>query len=107
MYIDDCVTGTERIMASDITEPLNLGSEESVTINQLVDIVEAIAGIRLRRVYDSGAPKGVNGRSSDNTLISQQLGWAPSVPLQVGLERTYQWIYDQMVAGRPLVAVGT
>jgi nucleoside-diphosphate-sugar epimerase len=108
MYIDDCVTGTERIMASDINEPLNLGSEESVTINQLVDIVEAIAGTRLRRTYDPGAPKGVNGRSSDNTLIADRLGWAPSIPLQVGLERTYRWIYDQMVTGREqLVAVGT
>jgi GDP-D-mannose 3', 5'-epimerase len=99
MYIDDCVTGTELIMASGIAEPLNLGSEESLTINQLVDIVEAIAGTRLRRVYDTGAPKGVNGRSSDNSLIAQQLGWAPRIPLHIGLERTYRWIYDQMVSG--------
>ena len=76
-----------------------------MTINQLVDIVEAIAGTRLRRVYDPGAPKGVNGRSSDNTRIAQQLGWAPRIPLQIGLERTYRWIYDQMVSGHEQLAI--
>jgi GDP-D-mannose 3', 5'-epimerase len=98
MYIDDCLKGTQLIAASDVEEPLNLGSDESVTINQLVDIVEEIAGVRLRRVYDLTAPKGVNGRNSDNTLIMQRLGWAPEVRLRDGLERTYRWIYDQVVA---------
>jgi nucleoside-diphosphate-sugar epimerase len=99
MYIDDCLKGTQLIMGSDIVEPLNLGSDESVTINQLVDIVEQIAGLKLKRVYDLSAPKGVNGRNSDNTLITERLGWAPGIRLRDGMERTYRWIYDQMVAG--------
>src|SRR5262245_35146031 len=97
MYVDDCVEGTHMILASDVEEPRNLGSDESVTINQLVDIVEDIAGIPLERRYDTSAPKGVNGRSSDNTLIRQCLGWAPSVRLRDGMEATYRWIYDQMI----------
>jgi nucleoside-diphosphate-sugar epimerase len=101
MYIDDCVKGTQLILASDVEEPLNLGSAESVTIDQLVDIVEDIAGITLERRYDTTAPKGVNGRSSDNTLIRERLGWAPSVRLRDGLEATYRWIYDQMSATVP------
>ena len=101
MYIDDCLEGTQLIATSDIVEPLNLGSAESVTINQLVDIVEEIAGIRLKRRYDLSAPKGVNGRSSDNTLIRERLGWAPGIALRDGLEQTYRWIYDEMVAGIP------
>jgi nucleoside-diphosphate-sugar epimerase len=96
MYIDDCLKGTQLIMDSDIEEPINLGSDESVTINQLVDIVEEIAGVRLKRRYNVEAPKGVNGRNSDNTMISERLGWAPNVALRVGLEQTYRWIYDQM-----------
>src|SRR4051812_30816149 len=88
MYIDDCIHGTKSIMASDILEPLNLGSDELVTINQLVDIVERIAGVKLRRHYKLDAPKGVRGRNSDNTLIRERLGWAPSIRLADGLERT-------------------
>ena len=88
-------------MASDsITFPINLGSSEKVTINQLVDIVEEIAGVRLKRRYNLSAPKGVNGRNSDNTLILKMLGWEPSVPLRVGMERTYRWIYDELKSGR-------
>jgi nucleoside-diphosphate-sugar epimerase len=98
-YIDDCLEGTRRIMDSDEVEPLNLGSDEMVTINQLADLVEEIAGVKLRRRYDLGAPKGVNGRSSDNTLIQARLGWAPQIRLRDGLERTYRWIYDEMVSG--------
>jgi GDP-D-mannose 3', 5'-epimerase len=97
MYIDDCLYGTLRIMESDIREPLNLGSSELVTINQLVDIVEEIAGVQLRRRYDLDAPKGVRGRNSDNTRIREYLGWEPSIALSVGLERTYSWIHDQLV----------
>jgi nucleoside-diphosphate-sugar epimerase len=96
MYIDDCLEGTRRILESEVEEPLNLGSDELVTINQLVDVVEGIAGVKLRRIHRSDAPQGVRGRNSDNTLIKQRLGWAPSIPLEVGLERTYQWVYDQM-----------
>src|SRR3989454_991467 len=94
-YIDDCIKGTLSIMASDILEPINVGSSELVTINQLVDIVEEIAGIHLKRTYNLGAPKGVNGRNSDNTKIKQALGWEPSVPLRDGMEQTYRWIYDE------------
>lgn len=96
MYIDDCVYGTQAIMASDVREPLNLGSDELVTINQLVDMVEAIAGAKLKRRYKRDAPNGVRGRNSDNSLIRQKLGWAPSISLHDGLLQTYRWIYDQM-----------
>lgn len=98
MYIDDCLTGVQKIMNSEILEPINLGSSEAVSINQLVDLVEAIAGIRLERKYDLSAPQGVNGRNSDNTLIKKLLHWEPSSPLRTGLEKTYSWIYDQYLA---------
>ena len=98
MFIDDCLRGTSLIMDSAYPEPVNLGSDRLVTVNQLVDIVERIAGIRLHRRYDLTAPQGVRGRNSDNTKIREVLGWAPSIPLEVGLERTYRWIYDQMPA---------
>ncbi|HLK13938.1 MAG TPA: NAD-dependent epimerase/dehydratase family protein [Fimbriimonadaceae bacterium] len=103
MYIDDCVHGTQAILASDIIEPLNLGSSQLVSINQLVDIVENIAGIKLERSYNLSAPKGVNGRNSDNTMIQQLLGWEPSIRLEDGLEKTYRWIYDEMSASTPSV----
>jgi GDP-D-mannose 3', 5'-epimerase len=103
MYIDDCLKGTQMILDSDIVEPLNLGSDELVTINQLVDIVEDIAAIQLKRKYNPKAPKGVNGRNSDNTLIKQYLGWAPGIRLREGLEKTYRWIYDQIVSPTGLV----
>jgi nucleoside-diphosphate-sugar epimerase len=95
MYIDDCLAGTLALMASDVHEPLNLGSDELVTINQLLDIIEDIAGVRLTRRYNLNAPLGVRGRSSDNTLVRRKLGWAPSIRLREGLEKTYRWIYDQ------------
>jgi nucleoside-diphosphate-sugar epimerase len=95
-WIDDCVKGTQMIMNGDCVEPLNLGSSELVTINQLVDIVEDIAGLKLKRRYNLSAPKGVNGRNSDNTLIQEVFGWEPSTKLRDGLERTYKWIYNQM-----------
>src|SRR5258708_6695120 len=98
MYIDDCLNGIQKIMNSDILEPINLGSSEAVSINQLVDMVEGIAGIRLERKYDLTAPQGVNGRNSDNTLIQKYLGWEPNIPLQTGTEKTYAWIYDQYLA---------
>lgn len=98
MYIDDCINGIDLIMNSEFVEPINLGSSEAVTINQLVDIAEEIAGIRLRRKYDLSAPNGVNGRNSDNTLIKKWLNWEPHTPLRLGLEKTYRWIYDQYLA---------
>jgi GDP-D-mannose 3',5'-epimerase len=97
-FIDDCLYGTQALMASDITEPLNIGSDQLVTINQLVDIVESIAGVKLRRRYKLDAPKGVRGRNSDNMLITQRLGWAPSTRLEDGMRETYEWILSQMRA---------
>jgi len=98
MYIDDCVKGIDLIMNSEILEPINLGSSEAVTINQLVDFAEDIAGIKLKRKYDLSAPKGVNGRNSDNTMIQKYLHWEPNTSLRSGLEKTYRWIYDQYLA---------
>ncbi len=99
-YIDDCVVGTLRIFESDYADAFNLGSSELVSINQLVTIVEQIAGVELKRTYNLTAPKGVRGRNSDNTHIVETLGWAPSTSLQVGLEHTYAWIHDQLSTGR-------
>lgn len=98
MYIDDCTRGINAILNSDITEPINLGSAETVTINGLVDLAEDIAGIKLKRSYKLDAPKGVDGRSSDNAMILDRLGWEPSIGLRIGLEKTYAWIYDQFRA---------
>ncbi|MBS1712724.1 MAG: NAD-dependent epimerase/dehydratase family protein [Armatimonadetes bacterium] len=101
MYIDDCTLGIKKIMDSGIEYPINLGSSEMVSINQLVGMVEDIAGITLDRHYNLNAPKGVRGRSSDNTLIEKELGWEPSVSLREGMEKTYAWIYDQMTSNVP------
>ncbi|MBI3850109.1 MAG: NAD-dependent epimerase/dehydratase family protein [Verrucomicrobia bacterium] len=98
MYIDDCLKGTQAILASEILEPINLGSNELVTINGLVDIVEDIAGVKLKRKYNLKAPKGVNGRNSDNTLIKKLLGWEPGTRLRDGMEKTYRWIYNEIKA---------
>jgi GDP-D-mannose 3',5'-epimerase len=92
MYIDDCIKGILMLMHSDIEEPLNLGSDELTTINNLVDMVEDIAGTKLKRTHNLSAPKGVNGRNSDNTLIKKYLGWAPGIRLRDGMEKTYHWI---------------
>ncbi len=97
-YIDDCIEGSQRIMASSVTEPLNLGSDQIVTIEHLVDIVENIAGIKVHRRHLPDAPLGVRGRNSDNTLIQSLLGWAPATTLEAGLEDTYRWVHDQMAA---------
>ena len=95
-YITDCVHGTKALMASDHTAPVNLGSTELVTINQLIDIVEDVAGIKVERNYDLSAPQGVRGRNSDNTQLKAALGWEPSVSLQDGMAQTYAWIYEQL-----------
>ena len=97
MYIDDCTRGTRAITESDIREPLNLGSNELVTINQLVDIVEDIAGVKLKRRYNLDAPKGVNGRNSDNAKILEYLGGSLRSVSRNGLEKTYQWIEKEML----------
>jgi len=95
-YIADCVRGTRTITDGDNPEPVNLGSDELVTINQMVDIVEEIAGVSLERNYNLSAPQGVRGRSSDNTEMQHRYGWAPSTSLADGLERTYRWVYDEV-----------
>jgi len=97
MYIDDCVQGIDLIMHCEglVATPINLGSSELVSINDLVSLIEGIAGIRLFRKYDLNAPRGVAGRNSDNTMIRSILDWEPSSPLQVGLEKTYTWIEQQ------------
>jgi len=95
MYIDDCIEGILKITHSDVTEPLNLGSDELTTINGLVEMVEDIAGVEFKHNYNLNAPKGVNGRNSDNTLIKQRLGWAPGIRLRDGMERTYRWIHEE------------
>jgi nucleoside-diphosphate-sugar epimerase len=98
MYIDDCLKGIHLITHSNILEPINLGSSELVSINQLVDIAEEIAGIKLERSYNLGAPRGVAGRNSDNTKIRQYLKWEPDTRLRDGMEKTYRWIYDEFAA---------
>jgi GDP-D-mannose 3',5'-epimerase len=103
MYIEDCIKGILDIMYSDIEEPINLGSSEMVSINQLVDLVEEIAGYKLKRHYDHDAPKGVRGRNSDNTLIRKYLGWEPSIPLKDGLKKTYSWIREQMIRDKQIM----
>lgn len=95
MYIDDCVTGIDKLMASDYTDPLNLGRSELVTINQLLSLVEDIAGIKLNRKYNLDAPQGVRGRNSDNTLIKEVLDWEPEIDLKNGMETTFHWIKEQ------------
>ncbi|HNY14689.1 MAG TPA: NAD-dependent epimerase/dehydratase family protein [Bacteroidales bacterium] len=96
MFIDDCIKGIQDIMYSNINEPVNLGSSEMVSINQLVDIVEEIADYKMERRYDLDAPKGVRGRNSENSLIRKLLGWEPSIPLKKGMKKTYDWIKSEM-----------
>ncbi|MDD8026427.1 MAG: NAD-dependent epimerase/dehydratase family protein [Acidobacteriota bacterium] len=108
MYIDDCVKGIDRITHTDalIATPINLGTSELVSINELVTIVEGIAGVKLRRSYDLDAPKGVGGRNSDNTFIRKVLGWEPDTPLRTGLKKTHAWIksqYELKKAGKKTV----
>ena len=106
MYIDDCITGLDKLMASDFSHPLNLGRSELVSINQLLDIVEEIAGVTVRRSYNLSAPQGVRGRNSDNTLIKKVLGWQPGIDLRTGMEKTYHWIkqeYERRKCGEKVI----
>jgi len=95
-FIDDCIEGTLRLMDSDVREPLNIGSDEMVTINQMVEILDSIAGTRVERIHDLSAPKGVRGRNSDNTKVLKELFWSPTISLRKGLETTYEWIESQL-----------
>jgi nucleoside-diphosphate-sugar epimerase len=105
MYVDDCVEGTIKVTQGDSPLPVNVGSSELVSINQMVGIIEQIAGITVKRNYNLDAPKGVRGRNSDNTMIQEIYGWEPSIKLADGLERTYRWIYDQLAARQPAARV--
>jgi nucleoside-diphosphate-sugar epimerase len=96
MYVDDCLIGMDLLWENDFNQPINLGSDEMVSINQLVDIVEELAGVKLKRKYLLDKPQGVRGRNSDNTLIKETLDWSPSVKLRDGMEETYRWIYNEM-----------
>jgi nucleoside-diphosphate-sugar epimerase len=96
LYVEECVEGTLRLMRSDFSGPFNIGSEEMVTIDTLVDVVADIAGKRIEKNHIPG-PVGVRGRNSDNRLIQEKLGWAPSKPLREGLEKTYAWIEQQLL----------
>jgi nucleoside-diphosphate-sugar epimerase len=107
MYIDDCIKGTQMIFDAPRLPPLNLGSDQLISINGLVDLVESIAGVKLRRKYNLDAPKGVRGRNSDNSLIKGLLNWAPDIRFEDGMEKTYAWIYDQMVGSRVLAAAAS
>jgi GDP-D-mannose 3', 5'-epimerase len=100
LYVEDCISGMTRIMESECRLPLNLGSSEAVTINTMVDIVEAVAGIRLKRIYRLDAPTGVRGRNSDNDRLARTVGWIPEIKLAAGLERTYAWIFDELSRDR-------
>jgi len=101
MYIEDCVEGLLRIMASDFDKPLNLGTDRLITINGLVDLVADIAGKKLVRQHDLSKPQGVRGRNSDNSLLRKVLGWEPSISLEQGLAVTYAWIEQELAkAGR-------
>ena len=100
MYIDDCLDGIDKIVHCNelIATPINLGTSELVTINELVSIIEQIGGVKLKRAYDLNAPRGVAGRNSDNTFIKKMLGWEPSTPIRDGLRKTYHWIEEQYQA---------
>jgi nucleoside-diphosphate-sugar epimerase len=106
IYVDDCVKGTQLIAAGDYPGPTNLGSAELVTINELVDIVEDIAGVKLERHYKLDAPQGVRGRNSDNTLIKREFGWEPEIGLREGLTKTYAWVRGELAADLGLDAAG-
>jgi nucleoside-diphosphate-sugar epimerase len=95
-FIEDCIKGSILLMESSVTEPLNIGSSEMVTINNLANIIEKIAGVSLSRTYNLSAPKGVRGRNSDNSLVVKNLGWEPQVNLHEGLNKTYRWIESQV-----------
>ena len=106
MYVDDCVEGLIRLMASDHHDALNLGTDRLVTINELVDLVSTVAGKRLAKRHDLSKPQGVRGRNSDNTRLNKVLGWEPAISLEDGLKITYKWIENELqkagrIAARP------
>ena len=96
MYIDDCVEGIYRLMQSNHNEPLNLGTDLMVSVNQLVDIIASVAGKKINKIHDLSKPQGVRGRNSDNTKLSEFLNWTPDIDLKDGMKITYEWINDQV-----------
>ena len=99
MYFDDCVQGTFKIFEGNSSEVYNLGSNEQVSINQMIEIIEEISGYKIEKNYQLDKPKGVRGRSSDNEKIKKLLNWEPSINLKTGLETTYTWIFNQIKSG--------
>ena len=97
LYIDDCIEATMSVFDSDFTDVFNIGSEEQVSINQMIDKIEEIADYKVERKYDISKPKGVRGRSSDNSLINSKINWSPKFSLNDGLEKTYKWIYSSII----------
>jgi nucleoside-diphosphate-sugar epimerase len=103
-YVDDCVAGIYRLMRSEYREPINLGQDRLISINELVDMVAQIAGKRIGKVHNLTAPQGVRGRNSDNQRLRQVLGWEPEVSLEDGLQRTYEWILSRVTLAEPALA---
>ncbi len=99
LYIDDCIEGTMKVFESNFDKVFNVGSDEQVSINQMINIIEEIAKYKVKKNYDLSKPKGVRGRSSNNELIKKHLEWSPSIKLKSGLEKTYAWIYNQIKSG--------
>ena len=100
MYIDDCLIGTKKLFLSDQSQVFNIGSEEQVSINQMIDLIEDIAGHKVKRNYLLDKPLGVRGRSSDNSLIREKISWDTEITLKKGLEKTYKWIFDEISSGK-------
>jgi nucleoside-diphosphate-sugar epimerase len=99
MFIDDCIEGTKKIFSSNFNDVYNLGSREQVSINQMITVIEDIAKYKVKKKYLLDKPKGVRGRSSDNTKIIQDIGWEPTIALKEGLQKTYKWIFDSLASG--------
>ena len=98
LYIDDCLKGTMDVFEKNYTDPINVGSEEQVSINQMIKIIESIADYKVEKNYQLDKPKGVRGRSSNNELVKKETGWEPKLSLKQGLEKTYAWIYKQVTS---------
>ena len=99
MNIDDCIEGTLKVFNSEFSDVFNVGSEEQVSINQMIEMIESIANKKFEKNYQLDKPKGVRGRSSDNTFISTKIGWNTKITLKEGLKKTYEWIYKQIKSG--------
>jgi GDP-D-mannose 3',5'-epimerase len=100
MFIDDCLEGTKTLFSKGHTEPFNIGSEEQVSINQMIEIIQEIANIKIEKEYQLDKPLGVRGRSSNNDLVREKLNWDIQIKLKDGLEKTYKWIYDEITSGK-------